>query len=119
MELNCDTFSISDESGWAWMIPLHNGQTSIGIVMNQDISNAKKRTHTSGSAPPLQTYYREQLRLAPGILQFIGTGELRTDIRSASDYSYSASSYGGEGYRIVGDAGGESANKHINQVDRY
>lgn len=108
---------ITDESGWAWMIPLHNGRTSIGVVMNQEVSNNKKRTHPSGSAPSLQQFYKEELRFAPGVLQFIGTGELRTDIKSASDYSYSASSYAGEGYRIVGDAGGECANIYGSWAD--
>lgn len=97
------------------MIPLHNGQTSIGVVMNQDIFNAKKRAHHSGSVPSLHTHYREQLHLAPELVKLIGTGELRTDIKSASDYSYSASSYAGEGYRIVGDAGGEWDSKHGSQ----
>lgn len=32
-----------------------------------------------------------------------GTGPI---IRSASDYSYSATSYSGPNYRIIGDAGG-------------
>jgi hypothetical protein len=35
-----------------------------------------------------------------------GEGELST-VRTASDYSYSASSYAGENYRIVGDAAGK------------
>ncbi len=35
-----------------------------------------------------------------------GEGELAT-VRTASDYSYSASSYAGENYRMVGDAAGK------------
>jgi flavine halogenase len=35
-----------------------------------------------------------------------GEGELST-VRTASDYSYSASSYAGENYRMVGDAAGK------------
>ncbi|KAF8973166.1 hypothetical protein BDZ97DRAFT_1900957 [Flammula alnicola] len=55
--------ALTDESGWAWFIPLHNGTTSVGVVMNEKI------------------------------------------VKSASDFSYSAPSYAGSGYRIVGDAG--------------
>jgi hypothetical protein len=100
--------SLSDESGWAWLIPLHNGTTSVGVVMNQDISINKKRTHATGSAPSARDFYLEQLKLAPGLLEIISKdGKLASDVKSASDYSYSATSYAGEGYRIVGDAGGE------------
>ena len=35
-----------------------------------------------------------------------GETELET-VRTASDYSYSASSYAGENFRIVGDAAGK------------
>ncbi|KDQ09292.1 hypothetical protein BOTBODRAFT_137937 [Botryobasidium botryosum FD-172 SS1] len=100
-----------DESGWAWMIPLHNGTTSVGIVMNQEISNKKKANHPSGRSPSMQEHYLEQLKFAPSILALVGPGELVKDattgsvVKSASDYSYSASSYAGDHYRIVGDAG--------------
>jgi flavin-dependent dehydrogenase len=35
--------ALTDGSGWVWKIPLHNGTTSIGIVMRQDLVNAKKK----------------------------------------------------------------------------
>jgi flavine halogenase len=50
--------------------------------------------------------------LAPGVRRLIGDGKLlgggegEGGVKSASDFSYSAPSYAGNGYRIVGDAGG-------------
>jgi hypothetical protein len=54
--------------------------------------------------------YLSNLSYAPGVLKLITEhGRLASEkggIRSASDFSYSAPSYAGNGYRIVGDAGG-------------
>ncbi|KAG1764906.1 hypothetical protein EDD22DRAFT_1042432 [Suillus occidentalis] len=107
--------TLRDESGWAWFIPLHDGTTSIGVVMNQDIYNEKVRALKGNS---LESRYRLALSLAPSLVKLIGTGmlvqkeaaggesgQLGPLIRSASDFSYSASSYGGPGFRLVGDAG--------------
>jgi hypothetical protein len=119
----------SDESGWAWFIPLHDGTTSIGIVVNQKLFNAKLQSFDSNSTRSLTSRYRSYLPLAPGLLELIGDGVLTTKpasppnspngadstandfrsneplVKSATDFSYSADRYAGRGYRIVGDAG--------------
>ncbi|EJC99760.1 FAD/NAD-binding domain-containing protein [Fomitiporia mediterranea MF3/22] len=99
--------ALIDESGWAWFIPLHIG-TSVGIVMDQELTNKKKRAHD----PPLSglEFYLEQLRLAPTIMSLLGSAnptniDDEQMVRSASDYSYSSSCYSGPGFRIAGDAG--------------
>lgn len=58
--------------------------------------------------------YIKALDLVPGVNQLLGLkgkmvrGEADlAAVRTASDYSYSASSYAGENYRIVGDAAGK------------
>ncbi|KAG2059626.1 FAD/NAD(P)-binding domain-containing protein [Suillus hirtellus] len=105
--------ALEDESGWAWFIPLHDGTTSVGIVMDQESSNRKKKAScaasgTSGSN--LLAHYKEELRRAPGVLRLIGNGTLRNNatveaVKSASDFSYSASSYAGDHFRLAGDSG--------------
>lgn len=92
--------SVVDESGWAWFIPLHNGTTSVGIVMNQEISKQKKAATAS-----TQEYYDTSLKQAPMLLELLGEGKQVTDIKSASDYSYNASAYSFPYARIVGDSG--------------
>ncbi|KAI0686451.1 FAD/NAD-binding domain-containing protein [Cytidiella melzeri] len=93
---------LTDRRGWAWVIPLHNGRTSIGIVMHQDTSNYKKAQHPGS----LEDHYHEQLKLAPGVIDLIGDqGEfMKGTVAGTSDYSYHATSYSGDHYRIVGDA---------------
>ncbi|KAH7926941.1 FAD/NAD(P)-binding domain-containing protein [Leucogyrophana mollusca] len=103
--------ALTDESGWAWFIPLHDGTTSIGVVMYQETYNTK--TKALGS-PSLEDRYRSLLPLAPNLSKLIGGGTLVSKstaggppeplVRSASDYSYSASEYAGNSFRVVGDA---------------
>ena len=62
--------------------------------------------------------YLETLELAPGLKKLLGDGRLvdhlasdddnRSLVHTASDYSYSADRYAGNGWRIIGDAGGQS-----------
>jgi hypothetical protein len=81
--------------------------------MDQDISIRKKKASraSAGSGANLQTHYMEELIRAPGVLKLIGKGTLRNDgkpeaVKSASDFSYSASTYAGDHFRLAGDAGG-------------
>ncbi|KAG2353367.1 hypothetical protein BDR07DRAFT_1556706 [Suillus spraguei] len=66
----------------------------------------------------MEERYGLSAALAPGLVELLGPaklvqkqvvggqpGELEPLIRSASDFSYSASSYEGPGFRVVGDAG--------------
>ncbi|KAG5335574.1 hypothetical protein C0989_000972 [Termitomyces sp. Mn162] len=58
-----------------------------------------------GVDDPMMRLYMDQLAQAPGLLQLLGKARLASEIKSAGDYSYSASRYAGPGYRIAGDAG--------------
>ncbi|KAL4262186.1 FAD/NAD(P)-binding domain superfamily protein [Pleurotus pulmonarius] len=97
--------AMTDGLGWSWLIPLHDGTTSIGVVMHQTISDRKKRERPNGS-PSLQEHYLEQLKFLPGVLGLIGEkGSLvKGSIRGSQDYSYSAPRYSGDHFRIIGDA---------------
>ena len=91
----------TDESGWAWFIPLHNGTHSVGVVMNQEKMNKKKLA----SGLSTKEFYLLSLKLAPGVTRFLSGGRLVTEIKSASDYSYNSTSYALSHARIIGDAG--------------
>jgi flavine halogenase len=94
-----------DASGWGWFIPLHDGTTSVGMVQNQDLASAKKREHGFTST---KDFYLSSLDLIPGIKKLCENGDkgtLVSNIKSASDWSYSASHYAFPYARIVGDAG--------------
>ncbi|KAJ5794712.1 hypothetical protein N7457_001311 [Penicillium paradoxum] len=92
----------ADASGWVWFIPLHNGTHSVGIVMNQAKATERKKALDS---PSSKDFYLENLNLVPGIKALLEKGELVSEVKSASDWSYSASSYAFPHVRIAGDAG--------------
>ncbi|CAA7261651.1 unnamed protein product [Cyclocybe aegerita] len=110
--------ALTDESGWAWFIPLHNGTTSVGVVMNEKIYKAKLQhplppspfPERNAPVPPGSTItgrYLSALSTAPGVVKLITCSGMLEEgsVRNASDFSYSAPSYAGRRYRIVGDAG--------------
>ena len=57
-----------------------------------------------GSPSPVE-FYKESLKLAPTGYALVAKGELVSDIRHASDWSYSAPQYSSPYIRIAGDAG--------------
>ncbi|KAF2128241.1 FAD/NAD(P)-binding domain-containing protein [Dothidotthia symphoricarpi CBS 119687] len=95
--------ALSDGSGWAWFIPLHDGTTSVGVVINQEVATRKKKEMGSSGS---KAFYLEMLKAVPRILgPMLKDATLVTEIKAASDWSYSASSYASYNTRIVGDAG--------------
>ncbi|KAF5319373.1 hypothetical protein D9619_008613 [Psilocybe cf. subviscida] len=103
--------ALTDESGWAWFIPLHNGTVSVGFVMDKSISIRKKSTlrEAAPDSYSLKAHYHDQMQYAPGLRGLLKNARLKeygadSEVKSASDYSYSASSYAGDHFRLVGDA---------------
>ncbi|KAK3297914.1 O-methyltransferase-domain-containing protein [Chaetomium fimeti] len=94
--------ALQDASGWCWFIPLHDGTHSIGIVQNQQMATDKKR---AAGSPSTKEFYMQSLQHVPGIRELLSKAELVSDVKSASDWSYSADSYAFPYARIVGDAG--------------
>lgn len=94
--------ALADGSGWAWLIPLHNNTTSVGIVMDQAKSIKKKKLSESPSAVD---FYKQSIQEAVGVAHYLSKAELVTEIKHASDWSYNASAYATPYIRIVGDAG--------------
>ncbi|KAI3320789.1 FAD/NAD(P)-binding domain-containing protein [Xylariaceae sp. AK1471] len=88
-------------NGWAWSIPLHGGTLSCGIVARQDLFFSKK----TASGLEGKAFYKEYLKLSPQIYAMLSGAEPVSDIKQASDWSYSASAYAGPHFRLVGDAG--------------
>jgi hypothetical protein len=70
--------------------------------MNQEISVAKKKEMES---PSTKDFYLESLKRTPGINTLLVNAKMASDVKAASDFSYSASSYASPRLRIAGDAG--------------
>ncbi|KAJ5895324.1 FAD/NAD(P)-binding domain-containing protein [Penicillium taxi] len=94
--------ALDDASGWAWFMPLHDGTCSVGIVQDQKMATEKKKEL---GRPSTLDFYQHGLKMAPGIKKLLSEADLVTEIKSASDWSYTASTYHLPNARICGDAG--------------
>lgn len=83
-------------------MPLHDGTRSVGVVQDVKLAAEKKKTQKS---PSSLEFYKSTVGLAPGIHELLSDAEMVTDVKSASDYSYTASTYHLRHTRICGDAG--------------
>ncbi|ETW76184.1 putative halogenase [Heterobasidion irregulare TC 32-1] len=100
--------ALTDQSGWSWYIPLHDGTVSVGFVISQEYSISKKkatRERCQGTEASILTeHYLEQLQFTPGMAKLLEHAKLASGVKSASDWSYSASTFSGDHFRLVGDA---------------
>ncbi|PBK80868.1 FAD/NAD(P)-binding domain-containing protein [Armillaria gallica] len=103
--------ALTDGSGWAWFIPLHDSTVSVGIVTDQASSTARRALSArNGMHYSSKADYLAQLKLAPMVSgKFLCKATLQgenspTCIRSASDFSYAADRYSGDHFRLIGDA---------------
>lgn len=94
--------ALTDGSGWCWAIPLHDGTMSVGVVMRQDLSVAHKAAQGS---PSMVDFYKYCVSLSTQISERLAEAELVSNVKGAADWSYSASTYAGPNFRLVGDAG--------------
>lgn len=102
--------ALIDETGWAWFIPLHNGTTSVGVVLVEEESKRKRsqyRSECKDKSPSEMQHdcYMADLQRAPGLIQLLGTATFEGKLMSAGDYSYHATEYAGSNFRLAGDAG--------------
>ncbi len=86
-------------SGWFWVIPLHDGTVSIGLVTGKDAFNERRRELGSGLA-----VYDEAIAACPPVRAAISAAEPVTELRFEQDYSYCAERFTGPGYLLAGDA---------------
>ncbi|MFN0134425.1 MAG: NAD(P)/FAD-dependent oxidoreductase [Phycisphaerales bacterium] len=83
---------------WTWVIPLGNGQTSIGVVWDKRLVDLHK-------SPRLRDDYREFLLANPALRELLDGASMRDeDFRSLSRAAYRSKQYMGRGWALLGDA---------------
>lgn len=83
--------------GWFWFIPLHDGTTSVGAVIDA------KRFAGEAAGDPTELYLRLVAACAP-VAERVRHAELVSPIRVIRDYSYCSQRFYGPGYFLAGDA---------------
>lgn len=85
--------------GWFWLIPLHDGSLSVGLVTSKACLSAQRAQH--GGLPGFYHAKLQSCRLAREVL---GQATLASPLRVEADYSYAARSFSGPGWMLAGDA---------------
>ncbi len=84
--------------GWTWTIPLHDGTTSVGLVVLEKYFQERKKTAST------EEIYHDGISRSRLASEAIDGAELVSDIRVEGDYSYLSQVLAGPGYFISGDA---------------
>ena len=87
----------SIEAGWLWGIPLHDGTMSVGAVLHRDAIKAKRDVS-------LTQILMEAIDESPLLKELVTPGELISEIKTETDYSYASERFCGPGYFMCGDA---------------
>lgn len=83
---------------WIWVIPLGNGETSIGVVFDKRLVDLH---HSKDRAADFVAF----LRAVPPLAELLDGAEPRLDdLRFYSHLPYSAKQYMGNGWALLGDA---------------
>jgi flavin-dependent dehydrogenase len=85
--------------GWFWAIPLHDGTYSVGLVAKRTTFSSE-RERLGG----IDKVYFDALAQCPRVAGMVEGAERLTDFKVEQDYSYTAESFTGPGYVMVGDA---------------
>lgn len=96
------TNHIMGDGWWAWVIPLKNGDTSVGVTWDQRIFNWPRE-----SGGTLGEQLRAVLETHPVGRELVSGAELvESDVHIRRGLPYSCGTPAGDGFMLVGDAAG-------------
>ncbi|HYN07093.1 MAG TPA: NAD(P)/FAD-dependent oxidoreductase [Vicinamibacterales bacterium] len=92
-----NTISVVIRGGWIWWIPLAEGITSIGVVVDGDVFKRAKMTPDE--------YFGDVLRRVPALAPRLVGAERVSPVHATSDFSYGTTALCGDRWLLLGDAG--------------
>ena len=85
--------------GWFWLIPLHDGTLSVGLVTSKIRFGAKRQRYSA-----LEHYYLDRVQTCRLAREVLSGARLASSLRVEADYSYASRRFAGPGYLLSGDA---------------
>lgn len=82
---------------WYWLIPFADGSASVGAVFAPSV------LATLSGKTNLERF-EELLLRSPKVREYMARAERTSDVGSVSDYSFTSTRYGGDGWVLAGDA---------------
>jgi flavin-dependent dehydrogenase len=92
-----NTISVVIRGGWIWFIPLEDGVTSVGVVIDGDRIKA--------SATPVERFFHDTLDRVPELRSRLAGARRLTEVHVTSDFSYTSRALHGRRHLVIGDAG--------------
>jgi halogenation protein CepH len=89
--------SAAFDEGWFWFIPLHDGTTSVGAVVDA-------RRLSGAAAADVEGLYARLIKQCSPIAERLRTAQLVSPVRIVRDYSYDSRRFHGPRYLLAGDA---------------
>ena len=96
-ELAGNILSAAFADGWFWFIPLHDGTTSVGAVVD-----AKR--FAGEAAGDANALYGRLIAACPPVAERVRDAQAVGPVRVIRDYSYCSDRFHGPGYLLAGDA---------------
>ena len=91
-------FIESYENGWVWTIPLGDGTTSVGVVVDSESSSSELQKVNPAS------FLMSELKLALRTSEMLSNADLISSVKVLKDWSYTTSQMAGDGWVLAGDA---------------
>jgi flavin-dependent dehydrogenase len=91
---NISIYRLAD--GWAWLIPLPEGRTSLGIVCGP--ATLRERRDDA------EAFLRRQCASVPGLAERMAGARLAGNLQATGNYSYDCRRYAGPAWVTAGDA---------------
>lgn len=88
----------NNKDAWFWYIPLGDGTVSVGLVGDNDFILKRQ-------GPP-EKAFSEEIANCPGIKRRLQDAKLNGKFHVAKEFSYCTTQQTGDGWVLVGDAGG-------------
>ena len=82
--------------GWFWVIPLREGQVSVGAVCRPEYLKSR-----NGSS---EDFFAETIRQCPGLVERMKDAAMVTDTMAAGNFSYYSKRMFDNNYLLIGDA---------------
>jgi len=89
--------SAAFDEGWFWFIPLHDGTTSVGAVVDA-------QRFAGSAANDVEGLYRRLISQCAPVAARLSGGRLVSPVRVVRDYSYSSTLFHGSRFLLAGDA---------------
>jgi FADH2 O2-dependent halogenase len=84
------------ERGWVWQIPIYEGVTSVGVVVEKEVFQKSGKDY--------EAFFEDVVQLSNNTKHILSEATRTKPFFIEGDYSYKMTKFAGDGWMLVGDA---------------